>query len=142
MLEVDVQQRLGDFELRAKFASDAPVVALFGRSGAGKSSVVNLLAGIDGQGLHIHRSLFVADAAEHEDKALVGRHFKFPFTIRAGFCCSGGGFYVNGHQFNGLVAEGIGDGAAERCSLLLGEKGSTYKYENQYSQAFFHRWIL
>ena len=46
MLEVDLQQRLGDFELRAKFASDAPVVALFGRSGAGKSSVVNLLAGI------------------------------------------------------------------------------------------------
>ncbi len=46
MLEVDVQQRLGDFVLRAKFASDAPVVALFGRSGAGKSSVVNLLAGI------------------------------------------------------------------------------------------------
>ncbi len=46
MLEVDLQQRLGDFELRAKFASNAPVVALFGRSGAGKSSVVNLLAGI------------------------------------------------------------------------------------------------
>ena len=46
MLEVDVQQRLGTFELRAKFASDAPVIALFGRSGSGKSSLINLLAGI------------------------------------------------------------------------------------------------
>ncbi|HEX9390533.1 MAG TPA: molybdenum ABC transporter ATP-binding protein [Usitatibacteraceae bacterium] len=46
MLEVDVEQRLGEFELRATFASEAPVVALFGRSGSGKSSLINLLAGI------------------------------------------------------------------------------------------------
>ena len=46
MLEVDVQQRLGNFQLQAKFASAAPVVALFGRSGSGKSSLINLLAGI------------------------------------------------------------------------------------------------
>ncbi len=46
MLEVDVEQQLGAFKLRAKFASGAPVLALFGRSGSGKSSLVNLLAGI------------------------------------------------------------------------------------------------
>jgi molybdate transport system ATP-binding protein len=46
MLEVDVEQQLGGFRLRAKFASAAPVLALFGRSGSGKSSLVNLLAGI------------------------------------------------------------------------------------------------
>src|SRR5258706_8235785 len=46
MLEVDVEQRLGEFELRATFAREAPVVALFGRSGSGKSSLINLLAGI------------------------------------------------------------------------------------------------
>jgi molybdate transport system ATP-binding protein len=46
MLEVDVTIRRGAFTVRARFASDAPIVALFGRSGAGKSTVVNAIAGI------------------------------------------------------------------------------------------------
>lgn len=46
MLKVDVSQRLGAFQLEAAFETAAPVVALFGRSGSGKTSLVNCLAGI------------------------------------------------------------------------------------------------
>lgn len=46
MIEVDVEERLGDFRLEVKFEADAPIVGLFGRSGAGKTSVVNAIAGI------------------------------------------------------------------------------------------------
>src|SRR6266850_1576312 len=45
-LEVDVTAQLGAFRLDARFASDAPVTALFGRSGSGKSSVLNAIAGL------------------------------------------------------------------------------------------------
>jgi molybdate transport system ATP-binding protein len=46
MLEVEVEHRIGDFTLEARFASDAGITALFGRSGAGKTTLVNLLAGL------------------------------------------------------------------------------------------------
>lgn len=46
MLDVDVEAELGAFRLAAKFQSDAGVTALFGRSGAGKSSIVNMIAGL------------------------------------------------------------------------------------------------
>jgi len=46
MLEVDVSHRLGAFALDARFTSEGRVTALFGRSGAGKTSLVNCLAGL------------------------------------------------------------------------------------------------
>ncbi|MCC7484858.1 MAG: molybdenum ABC transporter ATP-binding protein [Burkholderiales bacterium] len=46
MLRIDVGRRLGSVELAATFAVDARVTALFGRSGAGKTSVVNMIAGL------------------------------------------------------------------------------------------------
>jgi molybdate transport system ATP-binding protein len=47
MLEVSVVKSLGSFELDARFQCPAKgIVALFGRSGAGKTSVVNALAGL------------------------------------------------------------------------------------------------
>ena len=46
MLEVAIRGRWGDFALDAQFASDARVTALFGRSGAGKTSLVEALAGL------------------------------------------------------------------------------------------------
>lgn len=47
MIEVDVEAALGDFALAAKFvAPSAGITALFGRSGAGKTSIVNALAGL------------------------------------------------------------------------------------------------
>jgi molybdate transport system ATP-binding protein len=46
MLDVDIGVRRGAFALQAAFRSDAPIVALFGRSGSGKSTIVNAIAGI------------------------------------------------------------------------------------------------
>ena len=46
MIEIDIDQRLGTFHLSVAFRADAPIVGLFGRSGAGKTSVVNAIAGI------------------------------------------------------------------------------------------------
>src|SRR5881227_296381 len=46
MLSVAVQHRLGDFVLDASFESGAGLTALFGRSGSGKTSLVNAIAGL------------------------------------------------------------------------------------------------
>ena len=46
MLEVDIEHRLGTFELDIHFRSGRGLTALFGRSGAGKTSVVNAIAGL------------------------------------------------------------------------------------------------
>ncbi|MEK6630713.1 MAG: molybdenum ABC transporter ATP-binding protein, partial [Acidobacteriota bacterium] len=47
MIEVDVRAQLGAFSLDAAFhAPSRGVVALFGRSGAGKTTLINLLAGM------------------------------------------------------------------------------------------------
>ena len=48
MIEVDVRRKLGDFTLEAAFTgSPGGITALFGRSGAGKTTLVNMLAGLD-----------------------------------------------------------------------------------------------
>jgi molybdate transport system ATP-binding protein len=47
MLEVDVSRQLGSLALEAKFSCKAAgLTAIFGRSGAGKTSLVNMLAGL------------------------------------------------------------------------------------------------
>jgi len=46
VLTVDVEKRLGDFRLAAKFEIAGGATALFGPSGAGKSTVANLIAGL------------------------------------------------------------------------------------------------
>ena len=46
MLAVDVEKRLGEFQIAAKFATTGGATALFGPSGAGKTSVVNMIAGL------------------------------------------------------------------------------------------------
>ena len=46
MLEVDIEHRLAAFELDIHFRSGRGLTALFGRSGAGKTSIVNAIAGL------------------------------------------------------------------------------------------------
>lgn len=46
MLRLDVTRTLGAMTLEASFASEGGVTALFGRSGAGKTSLINMIAGL------------------------------------------------------------------------------------------------
>src|SRR5277367_5904298 len=46
MLSVAITHRQGEFTLDAAFDSEGGLTALFGRSGAGKTSVVNAIAGL------------------------------------------------------------------------------------------------
>jgi len=46
MLSVAIRHRLGEFVLDAKFESAGGLTALFGRSGAGKTSLINAIAGL------------------------------------------------------------------------------------------------
>ena len=46
MLRVEVSKQLGDFSVEASFASEGRVTGLFGASGAGKTSLINMIAGL------------------------------------------------------------------------------------------------
>jgi molybdate transport system ATP-binding protein len=46
MLAVDVEKRLGQFSISVRFKTEAGVAALFGSSGAGKTTLVNMIAGL------------------------------------------------------------------------------------------------
>ena len=46
MLSVDVEKRLGDFNLAIRFAMTTGATALFGPSGSGKTSLVNMIGGL------------------------------------------------------------------------------------------------
>jgi molybdate transport system ATP-binding protein len=46
MLTVDIAKQLGEFSLLARFANAGGATALFGPSGAGKTSLVNMIAGL------------------------------------------------------------------------------------------------
>lgn len=46
MIEIELRQRLGDFELDVAFKSAAHVTALSGPSGSGKTTILNAIAGL------------------------------------------------------------------------------------------------
>src|SRR4030081_2442004 len=46
MLRVDVSKQLGEFSVEACFSSEGRVTGLFGASGAGKTSLINMIAGL------------------------------------------------------------------------------------------------
>jgi molybdate transport system ATP-binding protein len=45
-LDVDIRHRLGGFDLAARFSASGGITALFGHSGSGKTSLVNIIAGL------------------------------------------------------------------------------------------------
>jgi len=65
MIDIELSQRLGDFRLEIAFRAEAPIVGLFGRSGSGKTSLVNALAGIS----HPERGRIIVNGATLFDSA-------------------------------------------------------------------------
>jgi molybdate transport system ATP-binding protein len=65
MLRVDVSKRLGEFTIDAAFASEGRVTGLFGASGAGKTSLVNMIAGL----LRPDRGSIAVDGETLDDSA-------------------------------------------------------------------------
>lgn len=46
MLSVDIRKKLGTFEIDARFGTNTGVTALFGQSGSGKTTIINMIAGL------------------------------------------------------------------------------------------------
>ena len=76
MLIVDVEKKLGDFTLSALFASEGGVTALFGPSGAGKTSIINMIAGLmrPDRGRVLLDDLVLFDSAARIDVPVWQRH--------------------------------------------------------------------
>jgi molybdate transport system ATP-binding protein len=69
MLRVDVSRQLGEFAIDASFTSEGRVTGLFGASGAGKTSLVNMIAGL----LRPDRGIITVDGETLDDTA-AGSH--------------------------------------------------------------------
>jgi molybdate transport system ATP-binding protein len=65
MLRVDVAKHLGEFSIEVAFASEGRVTGLFGASGAGKSSLINMIAGL----LRPDRGVIAIDGETLDDTA-------------------------------------------------------------------------
>src|SRR5271163_4903534 len=63
MLRVNIAKQLGEFSLEANFESEGRVTGLFGASGAGKTSLVNMIAGL----LRPDRGTIVIDGETLDD---------------------------------------------------------------------------
>ena len=66
MLLVDIEKQLGDFRLETSFTSNGLVTGLFGNSGAGKTSIINMIAGL----VTPDRGRIVLDEETLDDTAL------------------------------------------------------------------------
>lgn len=108
MLKVDVQKKLGEFSLEASFASEGRVTGLFGASGAGKTSLVNMIAGL----LRPDRGTIVIDGEIVDDTA-AGIHVP-TYRRRIGYVFQDARLFPHlnvaqnldyGRRMNGLAAD-------------------------------------
>jgi len=79
MLRVDVVKKLGEFTLEASFTSEGRVTGLFGASGAGKTSLINMIAGL----VKPDRGTIALDGETLDDSA-TGLHIP-PYRRRIGY---------------------------------------------------------
>jgi molybdate transport system ATP-binding protein len=81
VLAVDVEKRLGDFTVAATFETETRVTALFGPSGAGKTSLINMIAGLvaPDRGRIMYRGKLLFDAAGKVNLPPHRRHFGYVF---------------------------------------------------------------
>jgi molybdate transport system ATP-binding protein len=79
MLRVEVFKQLGEFSIEASFTSEGRVTGLFGASGAGKTSLINMIAGL----LKPDRGIIAIDNETLDDTA--GRVHVPPYRRRIGY---------------------------------------------------------
>jgi molybdate transport system ATP-binding protein len=81
LLFLDVEKRLGDFRLAARFETEARVTALFGPSGAGKTTIINMIAGLlaPDRGRIMYRGKLLFDAAGKVNLPPHRRRFGYVF---------------------------------------------------------------
>jgi molybdate transport system ATP-binding protein len=81
MLAVDVEKRLGTFTLTAKFEAKQGVTALYGSSGAGKTTIANMIAGLvtPDRGRIAIDNTILFDAARNIDMPPHQRHVGYVF---------------------------------------------------------------
>ena len=81
MLFLDVEKRLGEFQLAARFETEARVTALFGPSGAGKTTIINMIAGLlaPDRGRIMYRGKLLFDAAGKVNLPPYRRRFGYVF---------------------------------------------------------------
>jgi molybdate transport system ATP-binding protein len=81
MLLVDIDKKLGEFVLSAKFEGDNGVTALFGPSGSGKTSIVSMIAGLSkpDRGRIVVGSDTLFDSAAHIDEPAHRRRIGYVF---------------------------------------------------------------
>ncbi len=81
MLFLDVEKRLGEFQLAARFETEARVTALFGPSGAGKTTIINMIAGLfaPDRGRIMYRGKLLFDAAGKVNLPPHRRRFGYVF---------------------------------------------------------------
>jgi molybdate transport system ATP-binding protein len=79
MLRVDVFKQLGEFSIEAAFTSEGRVTGLFGASGAGKTSLINMIAGL----LRPDRGVIAIDGEVLDDTA--ARIHVPPYRRRIGY---------------------------------------------------------
>ena len=81
MLFLDVEKRLGDFRLAARFETEARVTALFGPSGAGKTTIINMIAGLvaPDRGRIMYHGKLLFDAAGKVNLPPYRRRFGYVF---------------------------------------------------------------
>jgi molybdate transport system ATP-binding protein len=81
MLVLDVEKRLGDFFLAARFEAAAGVTALFGPSGSGKTTLVSMIAGLitPDRGRIVLDDMVLFDADQRVNVPAHRRHIGYVF---------------------------------------------------------------
>ena len=112
MLRVDVFKQLGEFSIEASFTGEGRVTGLFGASGAGKTSLINMIAGL----LKPDRGFIAIDNETLDDTAR--RVHVPPYRRRIGYVFQDARLFPHldvsqnldyGRRMNGLERDGASE---------------------------------
>ena len=116
MLRVDIAKQLGDFTLEADFNSEGRVTGLFGASGAGKTSLINMIAGL----VKPDRGTIALDGEVLDDIA-AGLHVP-PYRRRIGYVFQDARLFphldVRANLDYGRRMNGLADDPAQRKRVI------------------------